>query len=288
METETQTKTLPKFKGKPLIENPETIPFADFLEGDFGKAFLEEYKRRVISDYNNNSVLNVLDYDRGIVKCSNSYAVILSNQILNQEGLRTATQADLEKILKTNALDLRGTYEDSGLVLRTEDNPNEYLAKDLMKQIKSRNPKAKMPQMINLCDLYLIKDSNSPNGLVFKLKEDANLIYAQILNEQGKFYSEDIDEKTGLPKKISDNGDRTLYTGNSGLSRLYLYGLLSLVSDWDVLQFSGGDGRVVAVRGEATPKNFEKEVINEINQEYKKQLDILNKKRDKALSIIKE
>jgi hypothetical protein len=248
---ETQTAKLPTFRGTPLIEIPQNIPQAGFLEGNFGKAFLDEYQGRVKADYKDASALNVLRYDSGVVKGSNPFAVVLANQILRQEGLRTSTQADLEKALRIKALELRGTYEDTGLVLRSEDEPNTYLAKDLMNQVKARNKKQELPVMIPLTGLELRADSNSPHSLAFNLLEGAEIIYAPILNKLGNFNSEDIDEITGLPKQTGQ-GNRTLYTRDSGLSRLYLYRYLYLNSNYDYLADSGDGGRVVVVSGEAT------------------------------------
>jgi hypothetical protein len=237
---------LPVFRGKPLIEIPTEIPQAGFMEGDFGKAFFEEYKGRVKSDYDNVKSLNVLSYNNGIVRGSNPFAVVLANQILKQEGLRTASQADLEKILKINAMNLTGSYEDTALVLRNEDNPNSYLAKNLRKQIKSRNPKQKMPVMIPLNRLKLRKDQSSDYGLAFNLTDETELVYSPILcKESGNFDQKDINEKTGLPAKLG-NGNRYLYTINSGLSRLFLYRSLSVDSDDGVgLGVSFDIGRVV-------------------------------------------
>jgi len=36
--------------------------------------------------------LNVLSYSNDVVKGSNPFAVVLANQVLREEGLRTATQ----------------------------------------------------------------------------------------------------------------------------------------------------------------------------------------------------
>ena len=276
----TKTK-LPVFQGKPLVEIPAVIPSADFLGGDFGKPVLEEYNGRVKSDYNNASALNVLSYDDKVAGGSNPFAVVLINQIVSQEGLRTATQADLEKILKLNALDLRGFYEDSALVLRNQDDPNKYLAKNLAEQIKARQ-KLRYPIMLPLNGVELVNDSDSEYGLAFKLKEDAEIIYAPQLahkNNHKKF--SEADEK-GLPI-FDKNGERTLYTRESGLVRLYLGRDLGLHSYGVDLAFSDSDGRVVIIRsGEAT-QNF----IDEINKEYQKQLDELNAKREKALNILR-
>ena len=95
---------LPEFKGKPLIEMPKSVPTANFLEGDFGKAVHSEYKGRAERDYGDASALKVLSYSDGVAKGSNPFAVVLVNQIVREEGLRTATPADLERILRIGAL----------------------------------------------------------------------------------------------------------------------------------------------------------------------------------------
>jgi len=175
-----------KFKGIALVPKDITFPEAGFLEGKFGKEVLEEYKGRVKTDFNGNSRLNVLSYNNGVVKGSNPFAVVLVNSIL-PEDMRTATPADLEKALQAG-MDLRGTYQDSALVLRSEDNPNSYLAKDLMKQVRHRKgTKAKMPVVIPLNGLDVVNDTESDYGLSFKLREDAQITYAPILRDCGNF-----------------------------------------------------------------------------------------------------
>lgn len=245
---------LPTFRGTPLTENPAETLQIGFLEGGFGIAFIEEYNERVKYKYKGNSALNILGYNFDVVKGSNPFAVVLANQILRQEGLRTATQADLEKTLRTNALNLAGTYEDTGLVLRSEDNPNTYLAKDLMNQVKKRNNKQNLPVMIPLTGLELKADSNSSEGLAFNLLENAEVIYAPTLSRDGNFNSEDIDKETGLPTKLG-KGNRTLYTRKDGLSRLCFFGGLGVGSGVRGLAVSDDVGRVVVVSAEGTPQN---------------------------------
>ncbi len=246
MKTQTQ---LPEFRGKPLIEILEYIPQVDFLKGEFGEAVLEEYNARVEEDYSNNSNLNVLTYEKKIVKGSNSFAVCLVNGILREEGLRTATQSDLEKILKIKALNLRRTYEDTGLVLRDDMEPNSYLAKDLLKQLG----KTELPVMIPLYGLELSVDDNSPHGLAFKVTEHTKKIHAPILNENSAYFSsEDIDEN-GLPKRLG-KGNRCFHTRETGLSRVYLDSILNFGSRSDHLESSYLDGRVVVVSGENAQK----------------------------------
>jgi len=242
----------PEFKGKPLIKIPEYIPRIDFLGGDFGKAVLEEHKARVNEDYHNNDNLKVLRYDKKqeVVTGSNSFATTLINKIIAEQG-HTATQAELERILKLGVLDLQGYYEDTGLVLRSKKEPNSYLVNDLFSQLRN----IELPVMIPLKNLGLRNDNNSPYGLAFNILREA--IYAPILNhDSGNFSSEDIDEETGLTKKLGQ-GNRFFYTMKKGLSRLYMGRILGAVAYNENLTISYDNGRVVVVSGEAAQKNFD-------------------------------
>ena len=222
-----------------------------FLVGEFGQAVLKEYEGRAKADYCNQKALNVLSYsgEEGIVNGSNPFAAVLVNQIV-QPKLHVATQADLERILKSVSLALQGIYEDSGLVLRSEGEPNSYLARNLYTQIKERNKKQKLPVMVPLAGLDLVQDSDSNYGLAFTLKEDAGIIYAPELRHEnnGKKFQE-VNER-GLPV-LSEKENRTLYTRDSGLSRLCLLRFLGLFSGLDDLAYSNDDGRVVVVDGSA-------------------------------------
>ena len=179
--------------------------------------------------------------------------------------------------------DLKGTYEDTGLVLRSEKDENYFkntlLAKDLAKQVKARGIKfsSKNPVMIPLTELELKKADND-YGLTFKLREDAEIYEAPILSKQGKFNSKDIDEKTGLPKKVFSSGNRTLYgRDSSSLSRLDLYGDLDLDSSYGGLDGSSDNGRVVVVSGEATVlEKLKFDLIKRINKKYHAQLEEFN------------
>ena len=141
------------FQGKFMVA--QSTPQIGFLEGDFGREFLQEYNRRVEEEYGNNQVLRVLTQEDNLVKGSNPFAVVLANQILREGGLRTATQPDLEMALISSALQLRETSVDTGLVLRSETDPNKYLASDLAKQLRARSvhPQFEYPILVDLKDL---------------------------------------------------------------------------------------------------------------------------------------
>jgi hypothetical protein len=226
---------------------------AMFLEGDFGQEILLDYLERVQGQYQNASALDVLKFADNVVKGSNLFAFVLLNHILREKNMRIATPRDLEKILKNNELDLKGTYGDSALVLRSDGDPNSYLAGKLIEEVKQNNGSIEYPTMIPLAGLELEYDSGSPHNLSFRLGSNSQIIYAPQLDNSnnGKKFSEG-DEK-GLPV-FNDNGSRTLYTGSDGLRRLYRNRYLDL-NAWNVdLASSNSDGRVV-VCAEGTRSN---------------------------------
>ncbi|MBS3149574.1 hypothetical protein J4455_02660 [Candidatus Woesearchaeota archaeon] len=282
-----QTKSLPKFQGKPLVEVPKAIPQVDFLRGDLGR----EVDQEVRSRHPNLPNISNINYQNEVIQGSNPFYVVAVNEVLRQEGLRTATQANLEKTLKLGVLDLKGHYEDSSLVLRSEADsyqPNDHLSRSLHKQVKARNAKIEYPVIIPLNGLELQADQDSSYGLSFRLREDAEVIYAQILVKDGSFRSEDINEETGLPRKLESDGNRHLYTRQDGLSGLFLSRNLDLYSYRYLLDVSDSDGRVVVVSDAVAPKNFDyQKAQTEITREYETQLNELNQRKEKALQILK-
>lgn len=276
------TNTFPVNEARLLIENPKDIPQIGFLGGEEGKEINDSIK----ADYKDFKALQVGSYSGDVVRGSNPfYAVAVQSEI--PLGVRVATQADLEKALKTG-MDLSGTYEDTGLVLRSGDNPNKYLARNLIAQVKGRlGKKAKMPVMIPLYGMELVKDQDSPHGLAFKLKEDAEIVYSPILNKQGNFNSEDVDEKTGLPKRTGE-GNRTLYTTNSGLSGLCLGDGLGLGSVSVDLTDSGGSGRVVLVStAEGGSQDFLNGKLAKLQTERDLQLAKINERYKRAEAVLR-
>mgnify|MGYP001559183338 CR=1 FL=1 len=277
------TNTFPVKEAKPLIEIPKDVPQIGFLGGEAGK----EVNDSIRKDYKDFSALQVAKYSNEIVIGSNPFYVVAVQSRL-PSGVRVSSQADLERALRTGALNLRGTYEDTGLVLRSEDNPNEYLSANLMAQVKERlGKKAKMPVMTPLYGLEIVKDESSPQGLAFKLKEDAEIVYAPILNKSGNFDLKDIDEKTGLPKK-TEGGNRTLYTINSGLSRLFLDYNLDVSSDNGNLTYSSDNGRVVLVStAEGGSQDFLNGKLTELQRTRDAELAKINERYQRAEAVLR-
>lgn len=247
------------FKGNPLVYLPERFPTIGFLEGEYGKSFLEKYNQVVETTYNDADVLKVLSFNDNVVTGVNPFAGVVADRITREEGLRTATLAELQEALRVNrinesvGLNVGGgfTCEITDLVLRSENGPNEYLARDIAKQIKARQ-KLKFPLMIPLNGMELVNDKQSDYGLAFKIKQDAKIIHAPILSKpSGYFDSKDIDWNTGLPKKLGD-GRRRFRNADSGLHTLTLGTSTGIYSHDE--EYVGGDGEGYA-EGEGFAKS---------------------------------
>ena len=196
------------------------------MQGADAQAFLEEFNARAEELYGDaGEKVKVLNYNGNTLTGSNPFAVVHVNRVMRPQGILTATPADLEAF-RSN---LRGTYKDSALVLRSAGDsyePNDYIARHLSEQLRGslKRQIGKVPIVIPLVGLNLVRDAKSSYGLSFRLRDGAQPYKAPILAESNStFRSEDVNAKTGLPTKLG-NGDRTLYTRQEGLSRLYLDG----------------------------------------------------------------
>ncbi len=255
-----------KFQGKPVIDLSK-VPLAGFLTAKFGEEVFREAGDLALKKYK--SVRPLIDpnivYQNGVVQGSNSFYVVLVNEVLRQNSskqLWTASPSDMERTLRAgDVLGIKGShYVDTALVLRSAEdsyNPNKSLAGDLAEQVRKRQgKKSKLPVMIPLRYLDL-KVNNNEYGLSFMLREDAEIVQADVLNKPGRFSSSDINPQTGLPNETGDRGDRGLYIKRDGLSRLFLSSDLDLDSSWDSLYNSSASGRVVVCGEAARAENLD-------------------------------
>ena len=172
-------------------------------EDDFGRKIHD----KVIAKYSDVDAITKIKIGKG----SNPFYVVAVSEVLRAEfpKLRTATQADLERILRENLLGLKGTYEDSGLVLRNRQEPNSYLANSLYQQFSAQGKtlQESIPYVLWLHNLSLQSDLNSPHKLTFQIPKgiaETDFFQALILNQpsQQTFDSADVDVKTGIPTKL--------------------------------------------------------------------------------------
>ncbi|MBW2982601.1 hypothetical protein KY343_06985 [Candidatus Woesearchaeota archaeon] len=252
-------KEVPSERAQPVAPVQQSSPMTvnatySFLEGDFGRQVLEQYNQLVQGEYQNASALQKLSFDDNVVKGSNPFAFVLLNRVLKDHGKWVARPVDLERALERDAINLRGTYGDSGLVLRSENDPNGYLASNLVSQLRSKGYNVGGDViMIPLAGLELRYDASSPHNLVFQLTDSSEIITASQLNESNHNKKFNKGDERGLPI-FEDEGSRTLYSNESnGLCRLCRDGDLDLGAGSGVLAYSYGDGRVVVCAEGTSP-----------------------------------
>ena len=253
----------------PIITQNAIIPItferASFLQGRFGKAVNE----KVHEMFKDIPAIDNITYNKSkrIVEGSHPIYQTAVNMALRAmfPGIRTATQGELEIIAQNNILPLKGNhYSDSSLVWRSNENPNEYLAKLLEEQFKARNItlKENTAYVLPLHSLILAKDANSPHKVSFEITDETISSYfeARILMSEHGSYINSKEMKDGLPikvyKKDISEENRKLWTINSGLSMLYLDRYLNVVSYYESLAGTSGGGRVVCVGSEAAAKKY--------------------------------
>jgi len=234
-----------------LVTENAVYPELSFLDSE---ARLNDYKEK-IAKYGEKArkTLDVFRFANGVVKGSNPFADV------ELASADIAMPLQLEHAVRLNPNFFRSSYEDAGLVLKTNGDSykeNDYIAKNLFRQVQKRTgkkPAPECPARISLRGLRLKENDNSAYGLVFLIGDETEIVYIPEfagLNHGKKFLRTN---KKGVPI-FDEAGNRTLYTRQEGLSGLCLYGDLSLDSNNEYLADSSGSGRVVLVSGEATSR----------------------------------
>lgn len=265
------------------LVNVEEMPAFAFLGGKLG----EEVDAAVKKKYSQNVIQNATSCRDKLVRGSNPFYVVAANEFLAERGLRVASPADLGTALLAGA-SFSGTYEDSGLVLRSNGEPNKYLANDLARQVTERNYKFSdnVSLMIPLVGLKLRVDEKSPSGLSFNLTDASEVIKAPQLSHENyqKRFSR-MDEK-GLPV-FDDDGNRVNYTAQGGLHGFYLGRNEDLVSNNDNLEYSDDNGRVVVVRaGGAVPEILASR-MSDLQAERDRQIAEVEKRYQVAAKVMR-
>ena len=267
----------PAFVGAPDPAQQPQIPVSTpFLQEDFfflDGAFGESIDKRIHEKYASIPAMDSVVYNsqEKKIKGSNPFYVVAVNEVFQErypnEEIRTATQAELEQIVRNNPSVLKGTYEDSSLVWRSSAEPNEYLATKIYNQLKSTGKilEENHAYVLPLYAVSLEKDTNAPQSLAFKARGNSTFfpnVYFEapiLMSTSGKYISDaDFDFTQGLPTKVFDSTqsilipNRQLYTLVGGLSRFYLGSYLYVSADDDNLAGSDDGGRVVLVSGAAT------------------------------------
>lgn len=270
-------------KLRPKAVREADYPVLTFLNDE---KIVEQYKES-IQNYGKKA-RKVLDIFTVNGKGSNPFAVAQMGKFTT-----LALPSELEVAVEENPDYFRNTYQEPALVLRTNGDsyePNNYIAKDLFKKVKKRTGKTPTPEnpaRISLKGLKPTEHKKSDYGLSFLLTDETEIIYAPEFshkNNQRRFSRTD---ERGVPI-FDENGNRTFYTRDNGLSSLFLDGCLGLDSDWDYILAGSVDGGRVAIVSDAVGAKNLDTYVKKLEQEKQKQIEKLEKQFQKALKILKQ
>ena len=263
MSLETKVKTRKEFELRPVVR---VTPY--LLEGKDSPEILGEINGVIDSKYKRNPALKVLNLftieEIPILVGSNSLISPVINEVFAPK-YRVALPEEVETTLQEEdpVRIKRYYYVDYGLVLDFSEN-NHDLAVEVFSQLpKELRDFDRLPAL--MVSYGLRNSSKGDYGVAPVYQEGTELRTAKILVQPtGKFNAKDSELiKSGLPSRLK-GGTRTLYNPMQkepseealGLSRLCLYGDLILNSNYVDLYSSYDYGRVVCIRGEATPQKF--------------------------------
>ena len=213
-----------------LYEIPKVLEKARVLDD----SVLARYNESVKSAYNSDKAREVLSKfgkQGGELTDSNPFMLVALQNSGLLDGARIATRQDLETASRISPHIFSGNYIDFGLSLRTPRDsyrPNDLLAETLGKELKQRRIKLGKGKLIPISALRLREDADSSYGLLFDLKDGAEV--------------EDLSKQ------------RWNYVKEEGLVGAYLVRGGDWYSNDRYLDSSSGNGRVVIVSGEATAK----------------------------------
>ena len=136
-----------KPKEQTPIINPIILPNKElsFIEDENLYKEIVKYLDKTFPAQKDN-LSNKLKFENNVMKGSNPYiatAVDMYFKSINSKH-RIARQLDLE----TNLQMFKGFYEDTGLALRSLEEPNKFRAEHLYKQLKLINPNIKFPILL--------------------------------------------------------------------------------------------------------------------------------------------
>ncbi|MFA4952967.1 MAG: hypothetical protein WC584_01985 [Candidatus Pacearchaeota archaeon] len=223
---------------------------------------------------------------------STPFVVAGLNDVLENYGMRTCNLRDLS-LPEVMTFAKNKHYVDSRtLIARSKTdsnyNKNNSLLKTLYELAEEESGSIKGPFMVEGFTFVLNSDDETGYGLTLAKKPDFKVIQDERLEGRynGKTFS-DVDE-LGLPL-FNQNGNRTWYARDNGLSRVYLVRILDLYSGGRGLVGSYDVGRVVVVSAEGTsPKNLVQNKLKKLQKQRDLQLAEINERYQRAEAILKE
>ena len=241
----------------PVINENTKYIVARPFRGDEAKAVYEEVTGRIRKDFKNAPVFKQyfeFNEQTGQINGLNTYFGILINNTLSKNGLWIPTIQEAKQLDASGKLS-NNVYRDFGMAVYSKDNPNQEVAKRLIKEAKKRG--WELPVLAPFKALGIIK-----TGVKISFKKNAEGI---ISGEEARQY---------LDKEFN-------YKGNTGACRLDRYGSGSWIVYWSRLDDSNAVGRVDWMCCEATRAEVKSAYQGLLKRTYDTQITNLTTERDK-------
>ncbi|GEM_PF-6095465 len=270
----------------PIIQVPEQ-EFGFYSRPDLaGKTFLEAFEKE-LRQYNPETLKKALNgefyFDSdGTLRGSNlPFNVLMNHKNLFPEDEHPLSIAEFGQAFNKNPEASKEIYADTGIIART---PNDYFSENIIKQIKARGktPTPEEPIVISNTDLIPIQNKESRCGFVYKIKDrdGEELIVAPAYGTAETITKFTIYDERGIPIP-SERGDKQIWKGDSGVSRVYSsYGQVVGSGD-ERLASSGGGGRVVVGKANV-PQNIVE--IEKLVQQEEKRIKMAKKDLEKRVA----
>lgn len=204
---------------------------------------------------------------------SNPFVAARVDTKLRDLGIRVADRFDIHRPEVLRMVQGNHYTDTPTLVLRSMQDSYERnlpLIKRVAEMVEEKAGKLELPVMITGFDVVADPRDKEGYGVNIVPRGDFIAIHDERLSGKchGKKFNE-VDDQA-LPR-FSEDGKRTWYARNEGLSGLCLYRNLCVSSNDEYLAYSNSYGRVVLISGEATAKNFTEE-LRRVHDQRKSEL----------------
>jgi len=245
------TQTQPKLEGRFEWNTPEVV--TSFLQGEDSQNLYES-----LGDYI--TKLEGISYDSETKTIIGSTPFLAAgvDSLVRPLGIRVANLRELSRPEVMNMIKGKHYSDIPFLVLRSMKDSyerNQPLIQRLAEEVEQANGTLKLPVMISGFDVKPWPEDKKGYGIDILRREDFKAIHDERL--EGKYNRKTFSkvDELGLPL-FDRKGQRTLYTRDQGLSRLYLNYVLDLGSYVEDLANSNSIGRVVLVSAEGANEDF--------------------------------
>jgi hypothetical protein len=259
-----------------------------------GKDALNLYKtlEKERAKFRENSGLNSAGYNPKNEEIYGSNVAIAGvvNRLVASFGLRVAIPGDDVNRNIYNLIKGR-YYTDFNSLVAQEKKPSNERNTGLWKRVieLAEEKLGRSPQFPFRIDGFYVQPDETEKGYGIKIVPADNFQIVEDERFSSKYNRKKftIVDKNGVPADLGDNGRRTNFIRDNGLSRVCLSGAGDLGASYDYLADSNDYGRVVLIADEVGAQNFAQKRLKELQSARDLELSRVNEAYTKAEEAFK-